>query len=454
MLECPVAQKRQWPQTGRNEVTTWSPCLTPRDARPALLDDAGALVAADDREARHDVPVAKMLVGVAQARGDPADQHLPLLGLVEIQLHDLPVATGVPQRSCPGLHVVLSSCDADVAIVSVQSFPARCNAAADYTAPQVERRDGSAGRRRHERAPGEARAPGEGRFGRLLTITTVWRDDPCSAPLRVPLLELDPELGAQLDPERFVQARALLCAPVVALDGDRLESSAGPGLLIVRGVLARQIVSGGAVSATELLGPGDVLWPRTEADADLLALEVRWEPLSRVLAAVLDERICHVLARWPELTAVLLDRAGARAHRLAVTQAIAQLTGVERRLHALLWHLAGRFGRVTPDGVVVPLALSHQRLGELIGARRPTVSTALGVLAREGSLRRREDGAWLLTGEPRSAVGGRGLGEARVGRRGAPVAVQDRRVPDLGRSAGRRAGTAAAGARADCGGRR
>src|SRR5688500_6075425 len=107
---------------------------------------------------------------------------------------------------------------------------------------------------------------------------------------RVPLLELDPELGAQLNAERFDQARALLCAPVVALDGDRLET-AGPGLLIVRGVLARQIVSGGAVSATELLGPGDVLWPRTEADADLLALEVRWEPLSRVLAAVLEERI-------------------------------------------------------------------------------------------------------------------------------------------------------------------
>ena len=78
--------------------------LDPRDARPDLLDDAGALVAADDREARDDVPVAEVLVGVAQAGGDPADQHLPLLGLVEIQLGDLPIATGVPQHGCPGLH--------------------------------------------------------------------------------------------------------------------------------------------------------------------------------------------------------------------------------------------------------------------------------------------------------------------------------------------------------------
>src|SRR4051794_34537809 len=28
MFEWPVAQKRQWPQTGRKEVTTWSPSLT------------------------------------------------------------------------------------------------------------------------------------------------------------------------------------------------------------------------------------------------------------------------------------------------------------------------------------------------------------------------------------------------------------------------------------------
>jgi CRP-like cAMP-binding protein len=219
---------------------------------------------------------------------------------------------------------------------------------------------------------------------------------------RAPLLELDPELGAQLDPARFAQARALLHVPIIALDEAALDTagSGGPGLLIVRGVMARAIVSGGAVAATELLGPGDVLRPRTEADVDLLALEVRWDPLSRVLAAVLDQQVTHLLARWPEVAAVLLDRVSERAHRLAVTQAIAQLTGVERRLHALLWHLAARFGRVTSDGVVVPLSLSHQRLGELIGARRPTVSTALGVLTREGCLRRREDGGWLLTGDP------------------------------------------------------
>jgi hypothetical protein len=53
----------------------------------------------------------------------------------------------------------------------------------------------------------------------------------------------------------------------------------------------------------------------------------------------------------------------------------------------------------------VPLVLSHRLIGELVGARRPTVSTALADLAREGQLARRDDGTWLLTGEPVTVPG-------------------------------------------------
>ena len=45
-------------------------------------------------------------------------------------------------------------------------------------------------------------------------------------------------------------------------------------------MLARAIVSGDEVVATELLGPGDLLRPRGGQDDDLLELEIRWEPLS------------------------------------------------------------------------------------------------------------------------------------------------------------------------------
>src|SRR5205814_3835432 len=68
---------------------------------------------------------------------------------------------------------------------------------------------------------------------------------------------------------------------------------------------------------------------------------------------------------------MLLDRLNDRLERLATMKAIAQLNSVDRRLTALFWHLAERWGRVTPDGVVVPLVLSHRLLGDLIGGPPP-----------------------------------------------------------------------------------
>ena len=82
-----------------------------------------------------------------------------------------------------------------------------------------------------------------------------------------------------------------------------------------------------------------------------------------------------------------VERLTQRAQRLAVTQAISQLNRVDRRLLTLFWHLAERWGRMTPDGVLIPLTLSHRMLSQLVGARRPTVSTALAELAeREAEL--------------------------------------------------------------------
>jgi hypothetical protein len=97
---------------------------------------------------------------------------------------------------------------------------------------------------------------------------------------------------------------------------------------------------------------------------------------------------------------VLIERLNARAQRLAVAQAISQLNRVDERLLALFWHLAARWGHVTPRGLHLSLTLSHRMLSQLIGARRPTVSTALGDLTRRGQVLRLDDGTWLLTGEP------------------------------------------------------
>ena len=96
-----------------------------------------------------------------------------------------------------------------------------------------------------------------------------------------------------------------------------------------------------------------------------------WSVLSPLTVAVLDRRFAAEVARYPEITSALLDRMGERSVRLATTQAISQLTRVDRRLRALFWHLAERWGRVSGQGVIVPLALTHRILGQLVGARRP-----------------------------------------------------------------------------------
>jgi CRP/FNR family transcriptional regulator, cyclic AMP receptor protein len=225
----------------------------------------------------------------------------------------------------------------------------------------------------------------------------------------VRLLEEDPDLGGLLSGSRRADAERELVVRVHRLgvgvwDVSRLEGAGSDhvGLLLLEGVVAREVIVADHVSA-ELLGPGDLLRPWQTPSSSLLPVDVLWSVLSPSAFAVLDRRFAAELARWPEVTACLFDRLSERSLRLATTQAISQLTRVDRRLKALLWHLAERWGRVSGDGVVVPLALTHRILGQLVGARRPTVSTALGELAERGELTRRVDGSWVLRGSPPDA---------------------------------------------------
>jgi CRP/FNR family transcriptional regulator, cyclic AMP receptor protein len=224
---------------------------------------------------------------------------------------------------------------------------------------------------------------------------------------RAPLLELDPDLGRLLPPDRRDEAARGLVVSVQELYDDgrwlaELTRSAPShlGLLVVEGVVAREVVLGDTVS-TELLGAGDVIRPWTmEEPAGLLETTVLWSALSDVRLAVLGRRLAVQLCGYPELYAALIDRMNQRSARLATTQAISQMTRVDRRLLALFWHLAERWGRITAAGVHVPLRISHRLLGQLIGARRPTISAAVGQLADSGELVRRSDSTWLITGDP------------------------------------------------------
>jgi CRP-like cAMP-binding protein len=75
---------------------------------------------------------------------------------------------------------------------------------------------------------------------------------------------------------------------------------------------------------------------------------------------------------------------GRRVVNLNVQRAIAAQPRLEVRLALLLWHLAGRWGKVEPGGIRLSLPLTHQLLGQLVSAERPSVSHALARLAHAG----------------------------------------------------------------------
>ena len=56
-----------------------------------------------------------------------------------------------------------------------------------------------------------------------------------------------------------------------------------------------------------------------------------------------------------------------------------------------------RWGKVEPGGIRLPLPLTHQLLGQLIGAERPSVSHALGRLPHAGLVTGHGD-EWHLHG--------------------------------------------------------
>jgi CRP/FNR family cyclic AMP-dependent transcriptional regulator len=226
-----------------------------------------------------------------------------------------------------------------------------------------------------------------------------------ATPRLTSLLDLDVELAAALDPDRAQLARPQLGVQHARFSPGPWAAARLGGadlfcLLLYRGTVARELVLD-SVSSLELLGPGDLLRPwDVPPGAGVLGHRICWSVLAEARMAVLDRRIVSRLAAYPELMETLALRMAERTQRLAVTQAISQLTRVDDRLRMMLWHLVERWGRMTPEGAVLPLALSHRQLAQLVGARRPSASSALSSLAREGAVLRRGDGTWLLAGDP------------------------------------------------------
>jgi CRP/FNR family transcriptional regulator, cyclic AMP receptor protein len=218
------------------------------------------------------------------------------------------------------------------------------------------------------------------------------------------VLREDPELAETIEPSRRAQATDALIAREVRVPpgewrGRPIPVDGGIGLLVLEGVLVHRVGIDNRYGA-EVIGEGDVLRSlRGEGGGSTLPLTAQWLVLEAARVAVLDERFVRQLARFPQVAGRLFGRSVLRSRQLAVNMAIVHQARVDLRLHLLFWHLAGRWGRVRSDGVLVPLRLTHAVLADLVAARRPTVTSALSDLSRRELVRAVGDG-WLLAGPP------------------------------------------------------
>lgn len=222
------------------------------------------------------------------------------------------------------------------------------------------------------------------------------------------LLALEQDLGVAMSAGERQAAGRILVPTSTAGPGpwqppEKVAAdSSALGFLVIEGLLMRRVVVAGT-RCTELLGRGDILrpWSMDAADLSSVPVEADWRVVGpEAMFAVLDQHVTRQLGRWPQITVELFDRTIRRARWLSFQLAVSHTKQVRTRLLMILWHFADRWGRVTTAGVDVGVRLSHETLGEVVGARRPTVTTALGRLREDGKLKSTPGGRWILLGDP------------------------------------------------------
>jgi CRP-like cAMP-binding protein len=217
----------------------------------------------------------------------------------------------------------------------------------------------------------------------------------------VSLFHVWPDIAGRLSPEERGIAERALAAPLVSAHDEDLAAALAVerdafDFVLVDGTVLKETTLAGS-SALELLGPGDVLAPPLSAIRQLEFRAVsRYSALGDVSIATLGAGFQRVAVRWPQISDFLHRQIAEQTHRASMHLAMLHLPRAEDRILALFVDVGERFGRVTPDGILIDLPLSHDLIGRLTASRRPTATLALRNLYHQGLLTRSPDNSWVL----------------------------------------------------------
>ena len=145
----------------------------------------------------------------------------------------------------------------------------------------------------------------------------------------------------------------------------------------------------------EFLGPGDVVQPPA-ADRPRLGAEIELTVISDAVLSLLARRSHGALHAGRCCSPTCSAASEAERERLAI-QGLINLPRAEHRLLLMLWHLGDSWGRVTVDGMMLPLSL-HPRSARSVDrlATIDRVARDEGLEAN-GTVRRLDNGTWLIT---------------------------------------------------------
>jgi hypothetical protein len=249
------------------------------------------------------------------------------------------------------------------------------------------------------------------------------RGSPTASAGRVSVLDAAPDLASFLTVDERLQLEQV-SVPVVAMSSE--GSLVVEELLTRRGAFAAVVLDGlvlhhlatGGNPGLRIVGPGDTIMAPLSTGPTFLGSS-RYVAQSSARLALLSDEFVVAAHRAPHVVVGLQAAAAEQMERLSMQLVICQLPRVADRVLSMLWLLAESFGRVTPAGTTLPLSLTHEVLGALVGARRPTVTLALGELADRGALVHQDLG-WLLLERPDLRGTRKGVLEAGKGTLEAP----------------------------------